>query len=88
MVWKAGEHNAIMKSQSAAPGGLAVRAILNKVLGFEILRQTKMNGASGDADAVGCYARIIPPPSQLACRRWGLPRSAAKMITLVLNNTI
>ena len=48
----------------------------------------KKNGASGDADGVGCYDRIIPTEAMICCRRWGLPKSAAKMITTILNNTV
>ena len=37
---------------------------------------------------MGCYDRIIPPEAMICCRRWGLPKSAAKMITVILNNTV
>ena len=67
---------------------MAIGAVLDKVLTFDLFRQTKTNGANGDADATGCFDRIIPPESQLSCRRWGVPKKAAKMITTVLNNTI
>ena len=79
-----------MIAQQAQPGRLAIGAVLNKVLTFDLFRQTKKYGASGDADATatGCFDRIIPPESQLYCRRWGVHKKAAKMITMVLNNTI
>ena len=55
---------------------------------FDLYRKTKTNEATGDANATGCFDRIIPPESQLSCRRWGVPKKAAEMITTVLNNTI
>ena len=88
LVKKARDKNLFMSAQQAQPGRLAVRGILNKVISFDLLRQLKKNGASGDADGVGCYDRIIPPEAMVCCRRWGLPKSAAEMITIILNNTV
>ena len=53
MMWKAREHNMFMTAQQAQPGRLAIGAVLNKFLTFDLFRQTKTNGASGDADATG-----------------------------------
>ena len=50
-----------MTTQQAQPGRLAIGVVLNKVLTFDLFKQTKTNGASGDADATGCFDRIIPP---------------------------
>ena len=77
-----------MTAQQAQPGRIAIGAVLNKVLNFDLFRKTKTNRASGDADATGCFDKIIPPESQLSCRRWGVPKKAEKIITMVLNNTI
>ena len=66
---KARENNLFMSAQQAQPGRLAVGGILNKVLSFDLLRQLKKNGASGDADGLGCYDRIIPPEAMIGCRR-------------------
>ena len=41
-----------------------------------------------DNDAVGCYDKIVPPHGNICCRRLGLPASAAKMLAIVLNNTV
>ena len=30
----------------------------------------------------------MPPEAMICCRRWGLPSSAAKIITTILNNTV
>ena len=49
-----------MEAQQAQPGRLANGAVLNKVLGFDIIRQLKNTAASGDVDTVGCYDRITP----------------------------
>ena len=37
---------------------------------------------------MGCYNRIIPPEEMICCRRWGLPTSVTRMITIILNNTV
>ena len=55
---------------------------------FDLYRKTKTNEATGDTNATGCFDKIIPSESQLSCRRWGVPKKVAKMITTVLNNTI
>ena len=77
-----------MKVQQAQPGRLANRAVLNKVLEFDIIREIKKIVASGDVDTIGYHDRIIPPPSMIAYRRLGIPKSAAVMVVTVLNNTI
>ena len=87
-MWKARSHQHFMEAQHAQSGRLANGVVFNKVLGFDIIRQLKKTLVSGDVDAVGCYDRIIPPPSMMACRRLGIPKLAAKMITTILNNII
>ena len=87
MMWKAREHNMFMTAQQAQLGRLAIGAVLNKVLTFDLFRQTKKMERAA-ADATGCFDRTIPPESQLSCRRWGVPKKTATRITTVLNNTI
>ena len=41
-----------------------------------------------DNEAAGCYDKIVPPHRNLCYRRIGLPASAAKMLAIVLNNTV
>ena len=88
MIWKANDTNALMKAQQAQPGCLAISAAFNKVLSYNLFHQTKTVAASFDNDAQGCYDRIMPPYKMLYCRRLGLPKSVAKMLTIILNNTI
>ena len=41
-----------------------------------------------DNDTAGRYAKIVPPHGNVCSRRIGLPKSAAKMLAAVLNNTV
>ena len=77
-----------MEVQQVQPGRLANRAVLNKVLGFKVIRQIKKIVTSGDINTIGCHDRIIPSPSpsMIAYRRLGIPKSAAVMIITVLNS--
>ena len=43
---------------------------------------------SFDNDCKGAYDNLVPPQAMLNCRRLGLPRTAAIMLTTILNNTI
>ena len=52
------------------------------------MRLTKQDDGSFDNNAKGCYDRIMPPRALLCCRRMGLPKTAAKMIGKILQNTI
>ena len=88
MIWEANDMNAFMKAQQARPRCLAISTAFNKVLSYDLFRQTKIVAASFDNNAQGCYDRIIPPHAMLCCRRLGLPKSAAKILTIILNNTI
>ena len=41
-----------------------------------------------DNDAAGSYDKIVLPHRNICCRRLGLPASAAKILAIVLNNTV
>ena len=69
MIWKAREHKMCMTAQQAQPGRLAIVTVANKILNFDLFRQTKTNGSSGDANATGCFGRITSPKSLINCRR-------------------
>ena len=77
-----------MEVQQAQLVRLANRAVLNKVLGFDVIRQIKKIVASGDVNTIVYHDRIIPSPSMIAYRRLGIPKSAAVMIITDLNSTI
>ena len=67
---------------------MAQSAVLSKVLSYDLIRLAKKIAAGMDNDAVGCYDKIVPPHGNVCCRRIGLPKSAAKMLAAVLNNTV
>ena len=78
----------LMTAQQARPGFQSISSALNKVLAYDLMRLTKRSGGSFDNDAEGCYDRIVPPHAMLCCRRMGLPKSCATMLTKILNTTI
>ena len=88
LVWNAQKHNAYMPAQQAQPGNLCLGAALNKVLSYDLIRQIKEVATSFDNDCKGAYDNLVPPQAMLNCRRLGLPRTAAKMLTTILNNAI
>ena len=88
LVWNAQKYGVYMPAQRAQPGNLCITAALDKVLSYDMIRQTKKLAASFDNDAEECYDKIVPPQGMINCRRLGLPRSAAKMLTTTLNNTV
>lgn len=88
MIWKANDTHSLMQAQQARPGCLAISAAFNKVLSYDLFRQIQVIAISFDNDAQRCYDRIIPPHAMLCCRRLGLPKNAAQMLTNILNNTV
>ena len=88
LVWNAQKYGIYMPAQRAQPGNLCIAAALNKVLSYDLMRQTKKLAASFDNDAKGCYDNIVPPQAMVNCRRLGLPKPAAKILTTILNNTV
>ena len=49
---------------------------------------TKRSGGSFNNDAECCYDRIAPPHAMLRCRRIGLPKLSAKMLTNILKTAM
>ena len=76
-----------MEVQQAQPGRPANGAVLNNMLGCDVIRQIKKIVASGDVNTIGYHDGIIPPPSMIAYKRLGIPESAAVMVVTVLNST-
>ena len=85
---RAQENRLISSAQHAHPGHMAQSAVLSKVLSYDLIRLARKIAASMDNDAAGCYDKIVPPHKNICYRRLGLPVSAAKMLAIVLNNTV
>ena len=77
-----------MTAKQARPVCLAISAAFKKVLSYNLFRKIYLIATSFDNDTQGCYNRTIPPHVMLCYRRLSLPKNAAKMLTLILNNTI
>ena len=88
LVWNAHKYGVYMPAQQAQPGYLCISAALHKVLSYDLIRKIRKIAISLDNDAAGCYDNIVPPQAMLNCHRLGLPKSAAKMLTVILNNTV
>lgn len=63
-------------SQYALPGETCNNAVLNKVLFYDLSRQTLSPGILTDFDAVAAFDRVIAGVSIATCQRVGLPRVA------------
>ena len=88
LIRRASEQRLISPAQHARPGHIAQSTVLSKVISYDLIRLARLTAASMDNDAAGCYDKIVPPHGMLCCRRLGLPKSAAKMLATVLNNTV
>jgi hypothetical protein len=55
------------------PSRMCISPVLNKVLSFDIVRQTTVNGAFIENDAIGCYDRLVNDLVFLELRHLGLP---------------
>mmetsp|Transcript_23099 Transcript_23099/g.46116 ORF Transcript_23099/g.46116 Transcript_23099/m.46116 type:complete len:84 (+) Transcript_23099:73-324(+) len=77
-----------MPAQRAYAGHLFIVAALNKVLRYDIIRQTKKIAVRFDNDASGVYDNLDLQQAMINCRRLELSRLAAKMLTIILNTTI
>ena len=88
LIHKAMDNRLILAAQHARPGHIAQSTVLSKVIGYDLIRLAKLTAASMDNNAAGCYDKIVAAHGMLCCRRLGLPKSAAKMLTIILNNTV
>jgi hypothetical protein len=48
-------------------------------LSRDLATQLKINSASMDNDATGCYDRIVVALGMIGCRRLGMPKNAFKL---------
>ena len=65
-------------AQFASPGKLCQSAILNKVIFFDLLRQTRQYGALLDNDAMAAFDRVLPALCVITCRQLGMPKDAQR----------
>ena len=63
-------------------------AALNKFLSYDLIYQIKEVIVSFDNNYKGAYDNLVPPKAILNCCKMALPRTAAKMLTKILNNTV
>ena len=84
----AATNGVLMTAQQAWPGFQSISAALNKVLAYDIMRLTHRDRGSFDNDVEGCYDHIVPPHAILCCRRMGLPKTVAVMLTNILSQTM
>jgi len=71
-------------SQFAVPGKLCGSAILNKVLYFDMLCQTRQCGALMDNDATAAFDRVLPALCVVTCRQLGMPKEAQRFFFRLL----
>lgn len=62
------------------PAKMCVSPVLNKVVSFDIVRQTKVTGAFIENDAVGCYDRLVNNLVFLELRHLSLPVHVLKAV--------
>jgi len=62
------------------PAKMCVSPVLNKVVSFDIVRQTKVTGAFIENDAVGCYNRLVNNLVFLELRHLSLPVHVLKAV--------
>ena len=72
------------ENQFAVPGKLCCSAILNKVLFFDLMRQTRQCGALMDNDATAAFDRVLPALCVVTCRQLGMPREAQRFFFRIL----
>jgi len=70
------------------PSKLCVSPVINKVLSYDLVRQTKVCGAFIENDAVGCYDRLVNSIVFLELRHIGIPVSILKAIQDAWNHAV
>ena len=78
------QEGAYNEAQFASPGKLCQSAILNKVLFFDLLRQSRSYGALMDNDATAAFDRVLPALCVVTCRQLGMPKEAQRFFFKLL----
>ena len=81
----AGAYN---EAQFASPGKLCQSGIVNKVLFFDLLRQTRQYGALTDNDATAAFDRVLPALCVVTCRQLGMSTSAQRFFFRLLRQMV
>jgi len=76
LIHHANKHSGLDKAQYIIPGQTCNNAVLNKVLFFDLSRQSLSPGILSDFDVTAAFDRVIAGISIITCERVGLPRSA------------
>lgn len=82
---KAGVYN---EAQFASPGKLCQSAIVNKVLFFNLVRQTRQYGALMDNDATAAFNWVLPALCVVTCRQLGMPKDAQRFFFKLLRQMV
>jgi hypothetical protein len=70
------------------PSKLCIRPVLNKVISYDVIRQTKVCGAFIENDAIGCYDRLVNSIVFLELWYLGIPIQLLKTIQDPWNNAV
>mmetsp|Transcript_16534 Transcript_16534/g.23566 ORF Transcript_16534/g.23566 Transcript_16534/m.23566 type:complete len:608 (+) Transcript_16534:2708-4531(+) len=70
------------------PGKMSISPVLQKVLTYDIARQTKSVLGCLENDAISCYDRISNKAGYLQCRRLGMPNNAIKSLAETWSNMV
>jgi len=70
----------------SSPSKMSISPVINKVVSFDLVRQTKVNGAFIENDAIGCYDRLVNNLVFPQLRHLGLPISVLQSIQESWNN--
>jgi hypothetical protein len=84
LIWHANKYSALNISQFALPGQTCNNAVLNKVLFFDLSRQSLSPGVLTDFDATS--DRVLVALSIATCKRVGLPIVAGHFMFLLLKH--
>jgi hypothetical protein len=79
-------HHSALKSQFANPGQTCNNAVLNKVLFYNLSRQSLSPGVLTDFNATAAFDRVIGTLSIATCKSAGLPIIAGHFTYLLLKN--
>jgi hypothetical protein len=81
------KHNVLDDAQFAIPGQTYNNAVLNKILFFDLSRQSLSPGILSDFDATVAFDRVLAGLSIITCQRVGLPQTAGLFMYELIKDT-